>query len=266
VKRTELVTTSATDQVQATGRTIRANELRHLIADAILNSPIITARPDPDDTERKAITPILDAFFEGLNGGADELLSAYLERASAHLISLINAEQRRFASKVTYDQVLKVVELCPERVNTRPISNNRFGPFSRATAYAGWKKSIYALEWFDSQPERALANLLDDAAGVNAWLRLHTGELQILWSYDGRQYNADFIVVEDNRHHWVVEVKADKDLSTPEVQAKREAAKRWVNYVNVDERVDATWHYLLVSESDVTTSKGSWAALKRLGT
>lgn len=32
-----------------------------------------------------------------------------------------------------------------------------------------------------------------------------------------------------------------------------------------DESVDVEWRYLLVSESDVETAKGSWGALKLLG-
>jgi hypothetical protein len=35
--------------------------------------------------------------------------------------------------------------------------------------------------------------------------------------------------------------------------------------VTADAGVGATWRYLLVSESDVDTAKGSWPALKRLG-
>ena len=57
----------------------------------------------------------------------------------------------------------------------------------------------------------------------------------------------------------------DKEMGTDDVQGKREAAKRWANYVTADEKVGATWKYLLVSETDVNTAKGSWAALKKLG-
>ena len=32
-----------------------------------------------------------------------------------------------------------------------------------------------------------------------------------------------------------------------------------------DREVGARWHYLLISETDVKTAKGSWAALKGLG-
>ena len=43
---------------------------------------------------------------------------------------------------------------------------------------------------------------------------------------------------------------------------RREAV---ANHVNADEKVGVKWKYLLVSEADVNTAKGSWAALKKLG-
>ena len=74
-------------------------------------------------------------------------------------------------------------------------------------------------------------------------------------------------VVESSGDHWIVEVKADNQLATEEVQAKRQAAQRWANLVNTDETVEpTTWHYLLVGQTDIAQAKGSWAVLKRLGT
>jgi type III restriction enzyme len=54
-------------------------------------------------------------------------------------------------------------------------------------------------------------------------------------------------------------------MTSADVQGKREAAKRWANHVNAEPAVGARWNYLLVSETDVRTAKGSWEALKRLG-
>jgi len=71
--------------------------------------------------------------------------------------------------------------------------------------------------------------------------------------------------VDEAGTHWIVEVKMDKEMMTADVQGKREAARRWANYVSGDENVDRRWHYLLVSENDVTTARGAWAALKKLG-
>ena len=41
--------------------------------------------------------------------------------------------------------------------------------------------------------------------------------------------------------------------------------RRAANYITADEKVGVNWRYLLVSESDVDTAKGSWDALKKLG-
>lgn len=73
------------------------------------------------------------------------------------------------------------------------------------------------------------------------------------------------IVIDLDGTHWVVEVKMDKEMSSEDVKGKREAARRWANYVNADDNVRVPWRYLLVSESDVDTAKRSWTALKKLG-
>jgi type III restriction enzyme len=57
----------------------------------------------------------------------------------------------------------------------------------------------------------------------------------------------------------------DKEMNSDEVQGKRDAAQRWANHVSADEAVGTAWRYLLVSESDIITAKGSWAALRSLG-
>jgi type III restriction enzyme len=54
-------------------------------------------------------------------------------------------------------------------------------------------------------------------------------------------------------------------MVAPDVVAKREAARRWANHVNASGMVTGQWDYLLVSETDVETSRGSWVALKGLG-
>ena len=72
-------------------------------------------------------------------------------------------------------------------------------------------------------------------------------------------------MVEEDETHWIVEVKRDTDITSEDVQAKRTAAQRWVNYVNADEHVSATWRYLFVSETDIKQATGFWPALRSLG-
>ena len=108
--------------------------------------------------------------------------------------------------------------------------------------------------------------MLDGSGEVTCWVRLHLNELPILWNAGGQQYNPDFIVKEKDGKHWVLEVKTDKEMLSEDVRGKREAALRWANHVSADSAVGVKWLYLLVSESDVNTAKGSWVALKGLGT
>jgi type III restriction enzyme len=107
--------------------------------------------------------------------------------------------------------------------------------------------------------------MVDGDESVSSWARLHINDLPILWNSGGQQYNPDLIVIDADRTHWVVEVKMEKEIASSDVQAKREAARRWANHVSADTVVGVRWKYLLVSESDVREAKGSWTALKGLG-
>ena len=53
---------------------------------------------------------------------------------------------------------------------------------------------------------------------VICWVRLHIGELPILWNSAGQNYNPDFIVIDDDATHWVVEVKMDKEMTSEDVK------------------------------------------------
>lgn len=261
VKRTELVTSGAADRVQSNPTLFGVGDLRSQLVDIVLGSSAVPARKD----QRAAVAPLMEAFFDGLGDRATDLPSANLGRAGARLVRLVGEEQRAYMSAPTYQQVVELREFAPTRATDRDVSGDRHGAFSRSAAYDGWKRALFPIEWFDSRPERTVANMVDEDTGVACWVRLHVGELPILWNSAGQEYNPDFIVIDADGTHWVVEVKMDKEMDSATVKAKREAARRWANYVTADEKVDVTWRYLLVSESDVDTAKGSWGALARLG-
>jgi type III restriction enzyme len=261
MKRTELVTSDAADRFWSAATLFSDEYLRNQLTELVLVSPIVPARKD----QRAALTPLLDAFLEGLGSKAAEVLSANLERAGARLVRLVEQEQRRFTAKPQYDELLDLKEFNPPRATDISASADRHGSFFKSTAYEGWQRSLYALEWFDSRTERTVANVVDGDENVKCWVRLHTGELPILWSSAGQQYNPDLIVVENDGTHWVVEVKMNKEMTSADVLGKRDAAIRWANTVTANDSVGVRWRYLLVSESDVDDAKGSWSALKKLG-
>jgi type III restriction enzyme len=259
VRRTELIRSAAVDRVSAPGRLLPLEELRDNFTDQVLTAPAVPARAN----QRAAAVPLVNAFFAGLGDKATVLLSSYMDRAVAAFLTLLVEEQRRVAVKPAYDDVLEVVELAPLRHGKPEVSDDR-GDIKRGIAYA-FRKSVYTQDWFDSGTEGTVANILDEADDVSFWMRLQRGDLPILWTSAGREYNPDFIVVETDDAHWVVEVKMDKEMTSEDVKGKREAALRWANWVNASPGVDDHWGYLLVSETDVKTAKGSWPALKLLG-
>ncbi len=257
--RTQMVTAPAVDRIESPGALLPIEAARSRLAQQVLAAPAVPARVQ----EAKALAPLLDAFIAGLGDKAEAVMSAYMDRAAAGFITLINTEQRRFGAKPQFDEVTELYSLAPVRFSKRETDPDRMGKFKRSAGYE-YQKSLYAQDWFDSAPERDVANLLDNGNDVVWWLRLQTGDLPILWA-QGREYHPDFIASDQAEDRWIVEVKSDKDLPSEEVQAKREAAKRWANHVSSDPAVTETWRYLLVSEQHVETAKGSWPALKALG-
>jgi type III restriction enzyme len=262
IKRTELVRSTAADRIRSRPTLFPIDALRQDLIDMVLTSPSVPARPK----ERAAVLPLIDAFLDGIGSKAEEVLSANLDRAGARLIRLIETEQRRFQSKPTFEEVVELREFSPTRVTDKETSADRLGPFLKSLAYEGWKRGMFKVAWFDSEPERRVANVVDADDDVQTWVRLHINDLPILWNSGGQNYNPDLIVIDKDGTHWVVEVKMDKEMQSEDVQGKREAAQRWANHVSADDKVSEKWKYLLVSESDIETAKGSWSALKKLGT
>ncbi len=259
LRRTELVTAPAIDRVISPARLFPLEGLRERLLDPLLSSPVVPARAN----QRAAAGQLIEAFITGLGDQAQDLLSGYLDRAIAGLIAVVAEEQRRYAAKPSYEEVVKVSDFGPTRHGKPEFSTDREGAFKRGVAYE-YARSLYTEDWFDSAPERTVANMVEQADEVRFWVRLQRHDLPILWA-EGRNYEPDFIVVEQDDTHWVVEAKQDKEMPTDAVKGKREAAKRWANHCSTDPQVGVQWRYLLVSETDVDTSKGSWPALKKLG-
>ncbi len=203
--------------------------------------------------------------MDGLNGGADELLAAYLERAGARLGQIVMAEYRKHVSRPDLDPVVDLVALSQVRTNTRPVNPDPTALPVRGQAFDGWKRGMYALAWFDSSTERDLALVADNSELVEVWVRLHHGDLPIVWTERGNRYEPDFVVVEATGEHLLVEVKADRDLDSSAVRGKREAAQRWAAYANDGLPAGSPrWSYILVSETDLREAKEDWAALRKL--
>ena len=123
-------------------------------------------------------------------------------------------------AKPLFHEVVELKEFAPIRATDRVVTEDRFGAFSRPIAYDTWKRSLFPIEWFDSRPERTVANIVDADDAVDLWVRLHIGELPILWNSAGQEYNPDLLVIAADGTHWVVEVKMDKEMTADDVREK----------------------------------------------
>lgn len=266
IRRTITSTATVADKVVSTGKALTAEEARKALLDRIVNSKVVA----PRRAERTAAGELVGRFIEGVKSKAGneekalEIVSAYLDRAAQRIIDLIAEVQRSSASAPKIKTRIEPVVFARQRVAKPETTNDLKGPFKRGVGYVGWQRSMYAQDWFDSSTERDTANILDEADEISHWLRLLRTDLEIAW--EGGKYNPDFVAVEKDATHWLIEVKSDKDSTAEDVKAKRTAALKWANHVSAAPKMNGVkWRYLLARESDVAAAKGRWAALKGLG-
>jgi type III restriction enzyme len=257
--RVDLVTAPAVDAIVSAAVTMSLFSSHQLLVDALLLSPIVPARAG----EKYQAERIVEAFIEGLGSEAEAILSAASDRAAGEIIRIVSTERQKYSVAPTTTEVVTIEPLKPVRKRREQTNPDRFGPFDRISGYE-FEKSLYAQDWFDSSPERDLANIVDQSSEVQSWVRLQRNDLKILWA-DARDYNPDFVVRESGGRQWIVEVKADRDRDSEDVSGKLRAAKRWANHVNADPRVSERWGYLLVVESDIRNAHGSWGSVAALG-
>jgi type III restriction enzyme len=229
------------------------------IVDGVMATGIVPARKG----EPTRLRQLVDALVEGVGPDAENVLSAYPERAAAGIVARVKEAQRAFVPKPDFRGEVKLEPFTKVREGRATVFGDRFGPFARGVGYAGFAKSLYGQDWFDSgSAERDLANVIDDAPDVAVWLRLQRGDLPLPWRGPNEAYHPDFVVVETGGTHYVIEGKRDTDADREDVAQKREAAARWANHVTT--ATGTSWRYLFVLETDIKAAKGLWGALKRL--
>lgn len=223
-------------------------------------------------TEVGAAGRIVDRVIASMGDDAGASLSAFGDRCAARLAAEVStALNAASTSRVEFEDGVSLVALDKTRkARKRRVAGHADGGFDKAIAFNGWTKNLYSHSWFDTKPEYKLANAVDDPKStVVVWARLHINDVPITWNAEGRRYNPDFAVIEEiegKRHGWLVETKADKDMTADEVVAKRRAARRWTNVVNSSgEAGGVEWHYLLLGEKDVEDAQGHWGFLKGFG-
>jgi type III restriction enzyme len=220
--------------------------IRTSLIQTIMNLDFV---PD-DEAARNGAARLVDAAIT--TAGGEDKLATY-HQAAAKLIQRTLRSKFKTTTPVE-SQTITVEPFAKGRTTHYRREPNRYGNFDRHAAYGPWERSTHAYNWFDSEPERKLANLLDADLGnddVQVWCRILRGEFSIAWA--GGTYTPDFYARVAGVHY-LLEVKADRDVSDDEVQAKKGASKRLARAVS-DEGTHGAWRYLLISEDDLRNIK-----------
>lgn len=222
-------------------------------------------------SEANAASAVAQAFMKGAGVTEDTPWRVEHGRlATEALVSWLRTKQTaRPAREVTEVTQVRWPEPMELMLTVQPTSRHLVTSgkkFTRAYPYSGWTRSVFDAVGFDAfTTEFRLAELFDTSPGVKAWVRANnTVPLSIPYLIGAiqRTYMPDFIAIDDAGVHWVVEGKADSEMTDPVVIAKRDAARAWVNAVNASPDVAIKWGYLLSSEAAVAAAAGSWTALK----
>ncbi len=212
--------------------------------------------------EFNAARRVVQAFLAGAGAGEGSEVSWGAERAHQALQGIDALIRQRYNTRRLQPQYAFRPVTLP--VEPRPMPTDvldRYDSFERGRWYAGWRRSILPVASFDAKTtEYALANILDSAAGIAWWLRLLTTDPAYVELDTGGRYYPDFIAVDTQGVHWLIEGKADRDMGSRDVEAKRAAAEEWATFVNDDDRF-GQWRYLLCSETAIKNSRGSWDSL-----
>jgi len=221
-------------------------------------------------TEATAASAVAHAFLEGAAVTEDTPWRAEHGRlATARLEQWISTQQTsKPAREVRSVEQVKWPDPA-ERVEARPPADRQritsAKLFMRGYPYKGWERSVYAVNAFDAySTEFRLAEMFEASPGVKAWVRIDASvplRITYLMGAVQREYEPDFVVIDDAGVHWIVEGKADTEMTDAVVLAKRDAAIAWVTTVNAAANVSQKWGYILASEA-VIASAGNWSALK----
>ena len=113
----------------------------------------------------------------------------------------------------------------------------------RGMLFGGFRKCLYPIQKFDSDPERRFAVILEDDKEVLKWFKPNKGVFQIHYTQDDDAYEPDF-VAETKTQKFMCEPKRVSEMTDDIVRAKAKAAALWCKHAT--DTGDKPWTYLLI--------------------
>jgi type III restriction enzyme len=167
---------------------------------------------------------------------------------------VIKAINSNIASYVVIKEFEKVLrEKVVEQKQPELISTDRFLsftlPFPTSKKVMESKKTVFNYVPCDNEYELAFAKFLDKATDIKAFAKLPE-QFGFCIQYTDtraniRNYFPDFIAINEDGSHWIIETKGREDI---EVALKDKAAENWCN--TVTELTKIEWKYIKVLQKD----------------
>ena len=161
----------------------------------------------------------------------------------------------------TSSKVLPFVELLPQHLTEEtaygyrdyrlPFANNQKS-LVKKYIFTGFMKSYYLNYKFDSSTELDFAFLLENDDDILKWLRPVPNQFKIYWGNGTHLYEPDF-VVETKEKIYMIETKAERDMSNEDVIEKKRAAEEYCSVVS--KVTTKPWQYVLIPHDAVIRTK-----------
>lgn len=117
--------------------------------------------------------------------------------------------------------------------------------------FTGYNKSYYPSNTFDSDTERLFSIILEEDPDVIRWIKPPLNQLGLFWKA-GQQYNPDFLI-ETTTGKYMVEVKANNEVTTDEVVSKAREGIKWCEFASTADPDKKKWEYKLISDDNIHT-------------
>ena len=216
-----------------------------------------------EKVSKNAAARLVKAFLKGAGVTSEEASAEWGQRRRHQAVEgmreLIRAAIAGRKKETAYELVPVTLPIEPVLVPS-DAKHAYDDQFVKYQPFVGWKKNIMPVARFDAgTTEWELAHLLDRDDEIVWWLRLYVGEQACVQTTDGN-YFPDFIVLDKQGTHWLIEGKSDKNANDADVIRKKAAAENWARLVR-DNGDYGDWRYMFATETHIKQAAGSWNGL-----
>ena len=245
----------------ATQRSWPISKVREDLEERILNLPQLKLTHEEVESAQRIVQAFLSAAIEA---DADDSTPWGEARADLALTQLEKLVVSSFRQKLEETEHEFVTVTIPPPIQPWPGQTMPHMEIAdkviRGMGYTGWGSSILPVVHFDAlSTEVKIARLMDVSPKVAWWLRLESLSGTYIQLGSGARYYPDFIAIDRDGVHWLVEGKSNTEASSESVLAKKEAAEAWAKEVTELGNF-GVWKYLFATETHLSQAN-SWDVL-----